>query len=301
MNVHHLELFYFVAKHGGISAAVRHIPYGIQQPAVSSQVRALEESVGVPLFERSPFRLTPAGAKLFAHVQPFFENLDELASQLRGVAVPEMRIGGAELVLRDHVPMVMQRVRALQPRMRLSLHSGVQAQVEDWLRTGTIDLAITSLGARAPARLRQRRILRVPLALLVHRRTPWKQAADFFAQKKIVEPLVGQPAETSFMQNFQRDLKRRHLVWPQSVEATSVELVMRYVMNGEGVGIVNQAALSSVKHRDVRALPLEEFEPLTMGALWRGEPSALVRTAIDEVQRYAQETFPQWACADAMP
>src|SRR3954462_2493834 len=83
MNVHHLELFYYVARHGGISAAVRHIPYGIQQPAVSGQMRALEENTGTRLFERSPFRLTPAGEKLFAHVRPFFENLDAVADDLR--------------------------------------------------------------------------------------------------------------------------------------------------------------------------------------------------------------------------
>jgi hypothetical protein len=45
MNIHHLELFYFVAKHGGIAAAVRNIPYGIQQPAVSGQIAKLEESL----------------------------------------------------------------------------------------------------------------------------------------------------------------------------------------------------------------------------------------------------------------
>jgi len=38
MNIHHLELFYYVAKHGGIAAAVRKMPYGIQQPAVSGQI-----------------------------------------------------------------------------------------------------------------------------------------------------------------------------------------------------------------------------------------------------------------------
>jgi len=58
MNIHHLELFYYVAQHGGISRAVRHIPYGIQQPAVSSQMLLLEEDLGTRLFERSPFRLT---------------------------------------------------------------------------------------------------------------------------------------------------------------------------------------------------------------------------------------------------
>src|SRR3982750_3662283 len=88
MNVHHLELFYYVAKHGGISAAVRRIPYGIQQPAVSGQMGKLEEEVGVKLFERSPFRLTIPGQKLFAHVQPFFENLGPLAAQLREVTKP---------------------------------------------------------------------------------------------------------------------------------------------------------------------------------------------------------------------
>src|ERR1043165_6812535 len=54
MNVHHLELFYYVARHGGISAAVRHIPYGIQQPAVSGQMRAPEDNLGGKTFARSP-------------------------------------------------------------------------------------------------------------------------------------------------------------------------------------------------------------------------------------------------------
>jgi hypothetical protein len=59
MNIHHLELFYFVAKHGGIAAAVRNIPYGIQQPAVSGQIAKLEESLGTKLFQRRLFALSP--------------------------------------------------------------------------------------------------------------------------------------------------------------------------------------------------------------------------------------------------
>src|SRR3954463_4101936 len=98
MNIHHLELFYYVARHGGISAAVRHIPYGIQQPAVSGQMLALEETVGGKLFGRSPFKLPAAGERLFAHVQPFVENLKAVLSELRATSEPELRIGGAELV-----------------------------------------------------------------------------------------------------------------------------------------------------------------------------------------------------------
>ena len=61
MNIHHLELFYYVAKFEGITAAVRKMPYGIQQPAVSGQILQLERDLGVKLFNRRPFALTPAG------------------------------------------------------------------------------------------------------------------------------------------------------------------------------------------------------------------------------------------------
>jgi DNA-binding transcriptional LysR family regulator len=299
MNVHHLELFYYVARHGGISAAVRHIPYGIQQPAVSGQMRQLEEDVGVKLFERSPFRLTPAGERLVAHVQPFFENLTGLKADLRGGVEPSLRLGGAELVLREHLSVVMQRVRALHPRMRLSLHAGDQIQVEEWLRNGQIDLAVTSVGPRPPPRLRQMRFVRIPLVLLVHRSSPVKSAGELLAQKKIAVPLIGQPAKTSFMQEFQRDLKRRRISWPQTVEVTSAELVVRYVANKEGCGVGNLGIPTVLKqHQDVRVLPLEGFEPMTMGALWRGEPSPLIRTTLEAIRVYSQETFAAWAVAD---
>jgi DNA-binding transcriptional LysR family regulator len=84
MNVHHLELFYYVARHGGIMPAVRNIPYGIQQPAVSAQVAQLEEFLGVTLFQRRPFALTPEGEKLYGFIQPFFSNLDKIAAEFQG-------------------------------------------------------------------------------------------------------------------------------------------------------------------------------------------------------------------------
>src|SRR4029450_3771537 len=68
MNIHHLELFYYVAKHGGIAAAVRKMPYGIQQPAVSGQIARLEEALGAKLFNRRPFSVLPAGAELFEFI-----------------------------------------------------------------------------------------------------------------------------------------------------------------------------------------------------------------------------------------
>src|SRR5690242_1790357 len=95
MNIHHLELFYYVARHGGISEAVRNIPYGIQQPAVSGQVAQLEAYLGVTLFQRRPFALTPPGEKLYKFIQPFFANLDAIASELQGGQARHIRIGAS--------------------------------------------------------------------------------------------------------------------------------------------------------------------------------------------------------------
>ena len=84
MNVHHLELFYYVARFGGISEAVRNIPYGIQQPAVSSQIIQLEEFLGVTLFQRRPFELTSAGQELYEFAAPFFGHLARVTEKLQG-------------------------------------------------------------------------------------------------------------------------------------------------------------------------------------------------------------------------
>ena len=83
MNVHHLELFYYVARYGGIMEAVRNIPYGIQQPAVSAQVAQLEEFLGVTLFQRRPFALSPPGEKLYQFIHPFFSGLEKIEAELK--------------------------------------------------------------------------------------------------------------------------------------------------------------------------------------------------------------------------
>jgi len=299
MNVHHLELFYYVAKHGGISAAVRHIPYGIQQPAVSSQMSKLEEEAGLKLFERTPFRLTPAGEQLYEHVGAFFENLGGVAARMREITEPELRLGGAELALRDHIPTVLQRLKKRFPRLRFSLRSGFQPQLEDWLREGQIDAAVTAVEQRAPARLQRLRLTDVPLVLLVHRSSDVKTPEQLWARKKIFEPLIALPPSAIVTRNFQRGLKKRGVSWRQSIEATSIDLIGDYVANGDGMG-VSIAMAPITRRRDVRVLPLVGFDPMTVGVLWRGEPSLIVRALVEEVRGYAQEIWPQWACGDEL-
>ncbi|MDP3071494.1 MAG: LysR family transcriptional regulator [Opitutaceae bacterium] len=295
MNVHHLELFYYVAKHGGISAAVRAIPYGIQQPAVSGQMGKLEEDAGVKLFERSPFKLTPAGARLFAHVQPFFEGIDAVADRIREAAAPRLRVGAAELIIREHLHSVVDRLRAHHPQMKLALRSGFTVELESWLRAGEIDLAITPLEGRPPARLNCVRMLRMPLVLVVPRDSKLKSAEELWAQKEIAEPLVSVPPTEAISRIFRKGLQRRRVNWPPAIEASSLELVARYVERGYGLG-VSVALPEIVQHPGVRTLPLEGFDPVEVVILWQGEATPLIRLVLEESRRYALELWPDWVC-----
>ena len=76
-----------------------------------------------------------------------------------------------------------------------------------------------------------------------------------------------------------------------------MELIARYVANGDGVG-VTIAVPDVVQHPRVRSLALAGFAPVELAALWHGEPSALIRSVLAEMQRYIAETWPEAALED---
>ena len=292
MNVHHLELFYYVATHGGISAASRQIPYGVQQPAISGQMSKLEDALGVRLFERMPFRLTPAGEKLYAHVQPFFTGLPALAQALPGIAEPELRICGAEIVLRDHLPAVLKAVKQTYPTLRYSLRTtGYQSQVQEWLRAGEADVAFAPVHGRAPAGLGMSRLASLPLVLQVPKSSPLKRTEDLFKMGRIDEPLICLDADSTVVQRFLRESKTRGVVWSRVTGATTLDLVTRYVANGEGIGL-NVRLGTGPAVKGVRELALEGFSPLTMGALWRKPASEKVRAVVEQMRAHARFKWP---------
>lgn len=290
MNVHHLELFFYVARHGGISRAVRHMPYGIQQPAVSGQLRQLEAELGTQLFERTPFRLTPAGEKLQAFVAPFFGRLEAVAGELRAGAAPVLRLGAAEVALRDHAPELVRRLRPRLPGLRLQLREGLQAELLAWLEAGDIDVAVAAIGARPPAGVRVRRLLRVPVVLLAPARSRARTAADHFAAEPR-PPLISLPATESMVRQFQRDLKARRVRWPVAMEADSLVTIARYVAAGEGVGVTLDLP-GYVRQRGTRVVALPGFAPVEVGIFWRGEPTPIVAAFLAEAERLVQATWP---------
>ena len=292
LNPHHLELFYHVALHGGISRAVRHMPYGIQQPAVSGQILQLEQQLGVKLFLRAPFCLTPEGEEMFEFVRPFFENLGRIESKLRAGLAPTLRIGAAEPVLRDHLPAALAAMRREKPRLQLQLRSGYQAQLESWLLDRHIDLAIVALESRPPANFRRKLLVRLPLVVLVPRRSPVRDAAGFWSRFDPESALISLPDTEAISRHFQRGLRRRGLAWTPGIVASSLETVARYVAGGYGFGV---SIAGATRLGEVRAVPLDDFPPVEIVAMWIGRPTPIVQAALEAMSAYTQAHWPREA------
>ena len=289
MNIHHLELFYYVARHGGITEAVRNIPYGIQQPAVSGQVAQLEEYLGVVLFQRRPFALTAAGETLFKFIHPFFSNLDNIASELQGGETRQIRIGASTIVLRDHLPEFFRSVRAKYPRLKISLREGFQAELEALLQKEDLDVAVTLLEKKLAAGIHSMPLLELPLALLVETTSPITKPEQIWQRDRIDDTLICLPTAEAICKHFSQGLSRLGVDWFGTIEVSSIDLVETYVANGFGIGLSILVPKMALKP-NIRALPLsqKEFPPVVVGALWRGKASALVQAFLNEFQLRAK-------------
>ena len=283
MNIHHLELFYYVARHGGISEAVRNMPYGIQQPAVSSQILQLEDHLGVTLFQRRPFALTSAGEKLFAFVRPFFEGLASVEDELRG-DTQQLRLGGSGILLRDHLPEILIGVRRKFPRLKLTLREGHRPQLEAWLRNQELDLATTLIEGKAPAGFSSQPLLELPLVLLVEKGCRITSAEELWKRDKIEESLICLPPFETIPRQFQQDLARKGLEWMPRIEVSSLGLIETYVAYGYGIGLYVDIPRYPYSSK-IRVLRLDDFPPVILGALWHGKPTPLVQEVVEEVRK----------------
>src|ERR1041385_2830135 len=287
MNIHHLELFYYVARHGGITEAVRNIPYGIQQPAVSGQVAQLEEPLGLTLFQRRPLALTPAGKKLYAFIEPFFANIEAMANDLQGGQARQIRIGASTVVLRDHLPALLENVRKKFPGVKIALREGYQAELENLLQKEELDLAVTLIEKKSAPGIRSLALLKLPLTLLVQKKSALTSAGQLWARDKIEEPLLCLPGPEAMCKNFQEGLVRLGVDWFPSMEMSSIDLIETYVAAGFGIGLSVLAPNAKLSPH-LRLVPVPASAPVFRGALWRAKASSLLQAFLDEMQGRAK-------------
>lgn len=287
LNVHHLELFYYVARAGGLSPAVRQIPYGIQQPAVSRQLMLLEKEVREPLFERRPFRLTRTGENLYASIKPFFDALKDLPEAVRTGAPDVLRMASSPIVLREYFPSIFRSLRPAFPKLRVTLKEGLQFQIHQWLQAREVDLAVTMLEGAPPRDCLAETLLRLPMVLLVEEASELRSAAALWRRRHIEEVLICPTPEDATSRCFRQGLHRLGINWDTGMEVNSIELVEAYVANGCGIGI-SMTVPGRKLPPGLRALPLRDFPSIQFGMLWRRHPNRVICALLIALRRAAK-------------
>jgi DNA-binding transcriptional LysR family regulator len=286
MNIHHLELFYYVARHGGIVPAVRNIPYGIQQPAVSGQIARLEESLGTKLFSRRPFALLPPGKELFEFIRPFFDGLDRVGEAIRGGSAHQLRVAAPAIVLHDYLPEIFQRIRKHFPSFRLALHEAARIEAERLLQTGQIDVAIGVFERKKASTVPWHALIELPLILLVKNSQHLARGEELWGRDKIEEALITFRRDDPVSIQFQDGLRQFGVEWFPGIEVNSTRLIECYVGHGYGIGLsVSTPGFKPPK--GIHAVKLPNFPAVTIGAAWTGKLSAIAQQFVEEVKREA--------------
>ncbi len=146
LNLHHLRLFRAVASDGTLTGAARQL--NLSQSALSTQLRALEASLGQDLFERRGrgLVLTEAGRIALDHAEAIFRTVDDLTATLRETrrARRALRVGALATLSRNFQ---MQFLRPLIGRadVEVVLRSGSQDELMRALEALALDVVLTNL------------------------------------------------------------------------------------------------------------------------------------------------------------
>jgi DNA-binding transcriptional LysR family regulator len=264
------------------------MPYGIQQPAISGQISQLEKALGVKLFRRRPFGLTPGGVKLFTEIESFFSGLRELPDQIRGHAARRLRLAAPGIILRDYLPKIFTDYKRRYHDFRLTLYDANQAVAEELLRKHEIDLAITELEGRPAPSTSSCILMRLPLVLVVPKRATFRTVGDFFRNDSPSQSLISLPADEVISKLFHVGLRKLGLAWAAAIEVSSLELVDLYTSLGFGIGL--SVAVPELRRKSgLRVLSLRKLPPLTIAALWSGDLSQSAASFLASIQKLARQ------------
>lgn len=289
MNIHHLELFFHVARHKGISAAARRMPYGIQQPAISSQLLQLESTLGVALFVRRPFRLTREGELLYEFILPFFSGLDDMARHLRGGCHERIHIAAPMIVQRDYLPELIERMRGRVPDLQFTLRHDADWSGE-WGGAAEAAISLEVLAGKPGPGLQSRVLGKLPMVLFIPEASKIRRARQLWENNRGSQPLICMSSADPASRAFLDELRKREILWPPSLELASLELAARYAAAGHGVALGLRLP-GRPAPPGLRALELPGFPALSFAAVWAGELHETGRAFLEEAAALATELW----------
>jgi DNA-binding transcriptional LysR family regulator len=195
MELRHLRYFIAVAREENVTRAA--LKLHVSQPALSRQVRDLEEELGFLLLERTAksVRLTDAGRVFLAeaesvldHVQSAVEKARPKAGRMEG----KLHLGYAPSPSVEVLPRALRSFQTKYPGVRVILHDMTAEEMIEQLHEGKLDLAITVRPATKSLRgLSFLEMARYPLCVAVAPQHPLAQSKHVSRDALLSEHLLG--------------------------------------------------------------------------------------------------------------
>lgn len=255
-----LRAFHQVALTGSFSQAARALH--LTQPAISDQVRWLEEEYDVALFvrKRRQIELTPAGSRLLMTTRRLFaaegEALEVLQEE-RSLRAGMIRIAADSV---DHVLNVLTVFQKRFPGIQIKIVGGNSMSIVDALLAYDVDIGV--LGELLDERPFDVFSLNVsPVVLFAARSHPLAAQASVPLEALSEWPLVMREQGSRTRQMFEKLAEARGVPLRHAIEAEGREAVRRIVAAGAGLGIVSEAEFDD----DPRLVKIAlDHQPLAM-------------------------------------
>lgn len=154
LNYHHLLYFWTVVREGGLAPAARKLR--VAQPTLSTQIHALEASLGEPLFTKQGRRLVPTemGRVVSRYADEIFGLGRELLDTVKGRPtgrLERLRVGIADAVPKLIVRRLLESVRGLSEPVRLICTEGKPEPLVAELGALTLDVVLSDAPIPAPS------------------------------------------------------------------------------------------------------------------------------------------------------
>ena len=219
------------------------------QPAVSLQVRTLEEELGVLLFERRGPRitLTRVGKSLYQLAMPLVEGMDRLpeafAERHHGIGAGVIRIGAGETSAAYLLPAYLRRFREHHPDIVVDIRTGTGQQRLEWLRDYELDLIIAAMDI-APPDVEFHPVHDSSPVLITSLDHPLAGRESVPIEETAAYPFVGHTSRR-YVRQVTEVILRLHGVAPDvAVEVDGWGVITNYVAAGIGISFVPDLCLA---------------------------------------------------------
>jgi DNA-binding transcriptional LysR family regulator len=242
MNLRHLLVFHGIAKAGSVNAAARLLH--TSQPAVSRELRTLEERLGVPLFDRLPrgMRLTEAGQVLRGYAERIFgleEAAERAIGELADLEGGQLAIGASNTLGTYLLPAFVASFHIRYPKVGLNLEVGNTQEIVKGMLDSRFALGFVEGRVRDEA-IEAREFRRDRIVAVVAPQLPLAKARLLSVRALAESPSIMREPGSGTREIVERAFARHRLALRSGLHINSSEALKRAAMEGGGVGWISE-------------------------------------------------------------